>query len=228
MNNNIKLKLIKKIFPIYNSINIDDLQFDDVGLYSISLPKDADIISNFIINNIQSVNNMHSIDNTQSVNNMHSINNTQSVIIIDGTAGIGGNTISFCNNFKNVIAFEIDENRFKILNNNLKVYNLNNVITYNLNSLDSLPTYNNLNTPIIYFFDPPWGGPNYKKYKNLTFKFNDLELNQIVINIKEFNKNSYISFKLPTNFDLSIFNSFKYKILNLKKMLVILIFPDIE
>jgi 16S rRNA G966 N2-methylase RsmD len=208
MNNNIRLKLIKKIFPIKDDINIDNLQFDDVGLYSISLPKDADIICNFIKNNIQS------------------INNTQNLIIVDGTAGIGGNTISFCNNFKNVIAFEIDETRFKILNNNLKVYNLNNVITYNLNSLDL--SINIMKNTDVYFFDPPWGGPNYKKHKKLTFKFNDLELNQIIINIKKINKNSYISFKLPTNFDLSIFDYFKYKVLNLKKMLIVLIFPDIE
>lgn len=210
MNNNIKLKLIKKIFPIKNSINIDDLKFDDVGLYSISLPKDADIISEFIKN--------YAIHN----NNALHINDISNITIIDGTAGIGGNTISFAKYFKNVIGFEIDENRFNILNNNLKVYNLNNVITYNLNSLD------NIINADIYFFDPPWGGPNYKKYKNLTFKFNNIDLDQIVINIKKINKNSYISFKLPTNFNLSIFDNFNYKILNLKKMLIILILPDIE
>jgi 16S rRNA G966 N2-methylase RsmD len=212
MNNNIKLKLIKKIFPISN-VNIDELKFDDVGLYSISLPKDADIISEFIKNNIN--NAMHN-------NNVMHNNNISNITIIDGTAGIGGNIISFAKYFKSVIGFEIDINRFNILNNNLKVYNLNNVNTYNLNSLE------NLFIADVYFFDPPWGGPNYKKYKNLTFKFNDMELNQIVINIKKFNKNSYISFKLPTNFDLSIFDNFDYKILNLKKMLIILILPDIE
>ena len=207
MNNNIKLKLIKKIFPISN-VNIDELKFDDVGLYSISLPKDADIISEFIKNNIN--------------NAMHNYIDISNITIIDGTAGIGGNIISFAKYFKSVIGFELDENRFNILNNNLKVYNLNNVITYNLNSLDKLFIAD------VYFFDPPWGGPNYKKYKNLTFTFNDIELDQIVINIKKINKNSYISFKLPTNFNLSIFDTFNYKILNLKKMLIILILPDIE
>lgn len=206
MNNNIKynlrLKLIKKIFPLDNDLNIDELKFDDIGLYSISLPKDADIISNFIKSNMD----------------------INSITIVDGTAGIGGNSISFCNNFKNVIAFEIDKNRFDILNNNLKVYNFTNITTYNSNSLENIENIK----PDVYFFDPPWGGPNYKKYKNLTFKFNDLDLDQIVINIKNFNKNSYISFKLPTNFNLSIFNNFKYKLLNLKKMLIILILPDIE
>jgi 16S rRNA G966 N2-methylase RsmD len=197
--NNLQLKLIKKIFPINNDLNIDELKFDDIGLYSISLPKDADTISNFIKSNIHN-----------------------NITIVDGTAGIGGNSISFCNNFKNVIAFEIDENRFNILNNNLKVYNFTNIITHNSNSLK------NIEKGDVYFFDPPWGGPNYKKYKNLTFKFNELDLDQIVINIKNFNKNSYISFKLPTNFNLSIFNNFKYKLLNLKKMLIILILPDIE
>jgi predicted RNA methylase len=209
MNNNIKynlrLKLIKKIFPLDNDLNIDELKFDDIGLYSISLPKDADIISNFIKNNMD----------------------INSITIVDGTAGIGGNSISFCNNFKNVIAFEIDKNRFDILNNNLKVYNFTNIITYNSNSIENIENIDNIK-PDVYFFDPPWGGPNYKKYKNLTFKFNKLDLDQIVINIKNFNKNSYISFKLPTNFNLSIFNNFKYKLLNLKKMLIILILPDIE
>jgi 16S rRNA G966 N2-methylase RsmD len=207
MNNNLKLKLVKKIFPSKSFINLFDLEFDDIGLYSISLPKDADIISNFIKDNINNINN-------------------NDISIIDGTAGIGGNSISFCNHFKTVIAFEIDVHRFNILNNNLKVYGCDNILTYNLNSIDNL-TINN-SQPNVYFFDPPWGGPNYKKYKNLTFKFNDMELNEIVLKIKKLNKNSYISFKLPTNFDLSIFDDFKYKILNLKKMLIILILPNIE
>ena len=205
MNNNIKLKLIKKIFPNNDmNINIDELKFDDVGLYSISLPKDADIISEFIKNNI--------------INN----NIISNITILDGTAGIGGNIISFAKYFKSVIGFELDENRFNILNNNIKVYNLTNISTYNLNSLD------NLLMADIYFFDPPWGGPNYKKYKNLTFKFNDIDLDQIVIKIKKINKDSYIAFKLPINFNLSIFDKFDYKILNLKKMLIILILPNIE
>ncbi|ULY68594.1 putative RNA methylase [Chlorella virus XW01] len=210
MNNNIKLKLIKKIFPNNDmNINIDELKFDDVGLYSISLPKDADIISEFIKNNI--INN--NIINNNIISN---------ITILDGTAGIGGNIISFAKYFKSVIGFELDENRFNILNNNIKVYNLTNISTYNLNSLD------NLLMADIYFFDPPWGGPNYKKYKNLTFKFNDIDLDQIVIKIKKINKDSYIAFKLPINFNLSIFDKFDYKILNLKKMLIILILPNIE
>ena len=80
------IEIINKIFP--KIINNNLLQYDEVGLWSITLPEDANIISTII----------YSLIGYST--------------IFDATAGIGGNTISFSNYFKKVIAIENNINRF--------------------------------------------------------------------------------------------------------------------
>ena len=86
------LKVKEKIFPKVN--NMDKLQYDEEGLYSISRPEDANEISEIIINYTGN-------------NNLN---------ILDATAGLGGNTISFSKYFKYVKSIELDINRFNLLN----------------------------------------------------------------------------------------------------------------
>ena len=128
------LETINKIFP--SSYNNSLLKYDEEGLWSISLPKDADEISLFIYG-ITGFN----------------------ITIFDGTAGIGGNVISFSRYFKKVVGVEIDTDRFNILKNNIDIFKINNVKLINGDCND----YFNDNYS-VYFFDPPWGG---KEYKNI-------------------------------------------------------------
>jgi precorrin-6B methylase 2 len=74
------------------------------GVWSISLPSDAGLITNIIKKNIIKCNK-----------------------IFDGTGGLGGNVISFSKNFKSVITCEINEERFKMLKNNLNIFGIKNV-----------------------------------------------------------------------------------------------------
>ena len=87
----------KKLFPkMNNNLNENkELLSDDVGRYSISLPKDAEIITSLIDYHIKKM--QLSIEN---------------LIITDSTAGIGGNSISFSKKFKFVNSIEIDKKRF--------------------------------------------------------------------------------------------------------------------
>ena len=87
--------ILNKIFP--PSSNSKDLGYDNEGLWSITLPQDADTISQIILNESNS-----------------------DITIFDGTAGLGGNTISFAKYFKNVIAVEMNKDRFMLLQNNIK------------------------------------------------------------------------------------------------------------
>ena len=103
-----KNNIIKKIFPSNNLLLDDLLKYDDVGLYSITLPDDANTISKLLL---------------EYSNN----------IIFDGTAGLGGNTLSFSKNFKQVIAIEMNEHRYNLLVNNLKAYDVKNVTLFNDN-----------------------------------------------------------------------------------------------
>ena len=131
------LNIIKKIFPHTEKYNL--LSYDSEGLYSITLPNEADEISSLIKDLLGN-----------------------EITLCDATAGIGGNTISFGRNFKNVISIELCINRYNILDNNVKVYDLSNVILINDSCLNKL----NLECS-AYFFDPPWGGPDYKYKKAL-------------------------------------------------------------
>ena len=179
-------KIINKIFPLTENYNM--LKYDKEGVWSISLPSDADLISKLIYNDIGY--------------------NT----IFDGTAGLGGNTISFAKYFKNVIAVEINNERFDLLKNNLQVYNFNNILLINddyINQLDSICDG--------FFFDPPWGGPD---YKNNIVRMN---LTDLIYRIKNINDKK-IFLKLPKNYDMNEFSDFNYKINLIKNYQFITIF----
>jgi len=185
---------MNKFFPFNENFN--KLKYDIEGLWSITLPNDADIISNIVFNNI----------------------NDNNKIIIDAMASIGGNTISFSKFFKNIISIEINEKRYNILKNNLECYNIYNVILINDNCINKL----NIDYDII-FFDPPWGGPGYKSKKKINIKIDDYTLYDIIKIIKNKNKNILIYFKLPYNYDVDEFNEFNYKINYVNNYLLICI-----
>jgi 16S rRNA G966 N2-methylase RsmD len=168
--------------------------YDDEGLWSLTYPNDADKISNIIINEFK-------------------YNN----IILDGTAGLGGNLISFCKYFKSVIGIENNNNRFLLLKNNISLYNISNVKLYNDNSIKLIFRNNFLNNIDYYFFDPPWGGPNYKNQKKINLKLDNLELNKIIKLIK-----NPIIFKLPNNYNLIEFSEFNYKIYKISNYIILI------
>lgn len=187
------LNIITKIFPPIENYHL--LSYDTEGLYSITLPIEANEISSIIFNLLGN-----------------------NIKICDGTAGIGGNTISFGKKFKNVISIELCKNRFKLLENNVKVYNLLNVELINATCLN----YLNLECS-VYFFDPPWGGPEYKIKENVRFKLGEMTLIDIVIKIKSFGQ-KIIFYKLPNNYDLNEFSEFNYNINKIKNYQLITIF----
>ena len=94
------LKVKEKIFPNFNNIDMEKLKYDSEGLYSISHPEDAEFISEEI----------------------KKLKGTSDLDIFEGTAGLGGNIISFAKNFKSVTGVEQNEIRYEMLENNMKSY----------------------------------------------------------------------------------------------------------
>jgi 16S rRNA G966 N2-methylase RsmD len=137
-------------------------------------------------------------------------------LIIDYTAGVGGNVLSFSSYFKNVIAIEINNERYNYLLNNLSIYNCNNVSCVNINSID----YNNTQikniNPDIIFIDIPWGSSWNKSLINYKVGFDSYEIfEQFIIDIfdKCNTQNLLIVLKLPKNYDIMfLFNYIKSKI----------------
>ncbi|CAN0197835.1 unnamed protein product, partial [Hapterophycus canaliculatus] len=94
-----------------------------------------------------------------------------STAVIDGTACVGGNAISFVSAFDEVWAVEIDPDRFDLLKGNVKksiarsAHKEKTVRFFNADFLDVLESerYEIAAKRPVVFVDPPWGGEEYKK-----------------------------------------------------------------
>jgi 16S rRNA G966 N2-methylase RsmD len=168
------------------------LKGDTEGMFSLSYKEDADILSNIIKDKFGDIK------------------------ILDSTSGIGGNAISFGLHFSNLIAIEINKERFKYLENNIKVFNINATL-YNDNMLNHLN-----NDYDLIFIDPPWGGPNYKLEKLISLSLGNIKLKDLTQKIRELNK--IIVYKLPFNYNLNEFSIYNYEIHKIKNYLIIIIF----
>lgn len=187
------LKVKEKIFPKQDNLNMEKLQYDSEGLYSISHPEDAEFISDEI----------------------KKFKGTNELDIFEGTAGLGGNIISFANNFKSVTGVEQNDLRFEMLKNNVECYNLQNIKLINGNCLDNL----NLNYD-VYFFDPPWGGPDYKNHNNLELYIGNKSIPEI---IKLLPTNRTVVLKVPYNYNINLLKDYDFIIKKLRNILIILI-----
>ena len=187
--------MLNKLFP---NIDFEKIQYDKEGLYSITNYNEADNISKLIINNF---------------------NNKENLKILDGTGGLGGNTISFSKFFKNVTSIEINKNRYKMLTNNINLYKLNNIKLINDDSTKFLML--NKDEYDIIFFDPPWGGPDYKKNKNLRLKIGENNLSDLPEKISLTNK--LLVFKLPFNYDFDEFSNYNYKLYKINKYYILIL-----
>lgn len=199
---------IKKYFPTLQNDKYTKLKIDKIGTYSISYPSDALLITQYIKDLLEGT-----------------IIQNKNIIITDATAGVGGNTISFSNNFYRVNAIEKDKNRYHYLVNNTSVYGLNNIDFYNLD-------YNDLSLVIdqdVVFIDPPWGGRKYKLKDNIRIKLSNIEIETIVKNLITNKKAKLIILKLPSNYDFEYFDKIiemNDKIMN-KNMCIVSVKIDI-
>ena len=182
--------------------NMNKLKITNVGIYSVSKPVDAEWITEKIIENVD---------------------NPKKLVITDGTASVGGNTISFSKFFKSVNSIEMSKIHSDILKNNIDVYNLKNINIINGDSLEEIPK---LKQDIV-FLDAPWSGVKYKKQKNLKLYMSGKILNAIVNDF--FNYATTIVLKVPYNFDyghfitnvntekIIIYKALKFRLIIIKK-----------
>ena len=169
---------LKKIFPEPPDKIYQDFMIDHEGMWSITHPQNAQIISNMIIK----------------------IMNTSDLKIFDMMAGCGGNMISFINTFSFVTGAEIDNDRYIMLKNNIEKYNKSNyklILDDSLNHIDD--------THDVYFMDPPWGGPDYKKLTSCELYIQNKSLKEITQLIP---KNKLIILKLPYNYNIEPYSDY--------------------
>lgn len=174
--------LLDKLFsPInINSSKKKKLQIDYESLYSITLPQTSHDIVQIINDHLSKKNIDHKLCS-----------------ITDATAGVGGDSISFSSNFNKVYSVEINPNRYSFLINNLNIYNIENVTTFNNSYLNLI---NKINSDIV-FIDPPWGGRSYKHNVNLKLHLDNKSIENICLDILSKKiPPKLIVIKLPNNY----------------------------
>ena len=173
---------INNIIPDYSLIRMSS-----TGKYSISRLEDSLLTTNEIINFYNNI--ILNKDNFP----------TKNITITDATANAGGNTINFALNNLNVNSIELSINEYYRLKNNIDLYKnfTKNVKVLNADCLDLI--YNKKIYQDIIYFDPPWGGPSYKNYKNLGLSLDDKDIVDHIDNLLENKYCSLIVLKGPYN-----------------------------
>ena len=91
-------------------------------------------------------------------------------LLVDGFAGVGGNTFGFLKYWKDVTAVEIHPQRYSMLRANVELWkdwqderlSSRNVDVQNMCIIDFIAR-NDLPRSSVLFLDPPWGGPQYQR-----------------------------------------------------------------
>lgn len=135
-------KYIHKIFPYQEDIDMNKLQVTNVGLFSVTGVK----ANRFLIEKIKNV------------------MKTDKLVITDMTANVGSDTIGFALEFLKVNAIEIEPTNFEALANNVSVYGLCEKVRTIRGDSSQILSKSVVKQDVIYF-DPPWGGSDYKNSK---------------------------------------------------------------
>jgi predicted RNA methylase len=164
------------MFPEKEGVEYDKLKITPEGEYSITRRADGKRLLQKMISIVGPLNKKH---------------------ITDLTGNVGGDTILFGLNYKTVESIEYIKENFDALENNVRVFELDNV---NLHFGDSTKLYK-WYTDVLYI-DPPWGGPDYKEKENLDLFLGDVRLDLFIKDIlaQEWRPN-YVFLKLPRNYN---------------------------
>jgi predicted RNA methylase len=172
---------MEDLFPRKEGLEYSRLRTTVEGSYSITRRRDAERIL-IILRNL--------------------FKNMSSMTITDATACIGGDTLNFASNFLHVHSIEINPENFEVLTNNVEVYGFLNITMHHGDSVKLF----NWNTNILYI-DPPWGGKDYKKHKQLDLflsgKRLDCWLEEI---LSRKNRPEFVILKLPANYNFTRLN----------------------
>lgn len=175
--------MVEEYFPAIPGINTSKLQMAPNSAYSITKPKDAKQIEQFINKHIGGKN----------------------LAILDGTANVGGDVINFGlnPNVARVVAIEINSETFAMLENNIRIFKLEKKIqAIQGNSLDIIGKCADGEHFDILFLDAPWGGTSYKTQKFLDLEMSGKKLADVVKIAQKCRNIDNIILKIPFNYNL--------------------------
>jgi len=180
---------LSKMFPRKRGLDYTKLRMTAEGQYSITKPWDSERIIKAMQDNIGKLD-----DKT----------------IADLTGNVGGDTIRFAMHFKHVDSYEINDDNFAALQNNVGLYELNNVT---LHHGDSTKLFNK-DVDVVYL-DAPWGGPDYKEKTKLDLYLGSERVDEFISKL-----NADVFMKVPNNYN---FDRVPGKIIDIGKFKLIFI-----
>lgn len=195
-------KLTKEpVFPRKAGVDYTKLKMTPEGEYSITKRKDGEVL----LKHMKTV-----------------IKGMKQKTIADLTGNVGGDTILFALNFKQVKSFELNHENYEALENNVKVFDLKNV---ELKEGDSTKLYDG-NTDVVYI-DAPWGGPDYKEKKELDLF---LGTQRVDLYIQKLMKSEHhpdlVFLKVPSNYNFSRLEAFEVKKFKIRGFYLLCLFAS--
>ena len=178
--NNCMIYRLNRFFPFLKDVENNNFLITEEGLYSVSRPKEAEMITKKI---------------RQSLGE-----NTRELVVADMTANVGGNVLNFCKYYGHVYAFELQWLNYLILQNNIRVAKFQDKCT--VIHGDCLQFVDKYQFDII-FFDPPWGGVNYKEQTSVDLYLGEKSMVDIVIELLAKNLSKLIAIKVPYDYNFT-------------------------
>jgi len=191
----------RRYFPRMDGLDWRKLKLTNIGEYSIIQKKSADEVLNEIDRRF---------------------GETTDITVTDATGGMGGLAIYLAPHLKKIKLVEVVSQHARIIQGNMKVYNITN---YQVYRRDYLEIMNRLTQDVV-FFDPPWGGRGYSKNKQLSLGLNNVNIACICNHLIENGRVKMIIIFAPKNFDLERFDTlvhFQYQVKNLGKHKLVVI-----
>lgn len=166
---------MEEIFPKKEDVDYTQLKVTDEGRYSVTKRRDGEHILQIMASMVGALKDKS---------------------VTDATACVGGDTINFGLNFREVHSIEYSKENFEALKNNVKVYDLSNVSLY----LGDCTTVYTWASDVLYI-DPPWGGPEYKKLSSVPLFLGETRLDVWLEDVLSGPyRPSWVFLKVPQNY----------------------------
>ena len=183
----------RQYFPDRIGLDPQRLQITRVGRYSITRPEHAALVS-------------------QAIKSFAALvtHRTEGLSIVDATACVGGNTISFLDYFEVVTAIELSSVHFYILRQNLNAYGFDEGCgRLRLVNADFTQVLFTLCSDVV-FLDPPWNnsGPLpeiwHDRKRDLMLYLSDTPIYSIISEILLTGRARVVALKAPSNVNLNL------------------------
>ena len=190
-------------FPRKAGVNYAKMQMTEEAVYSVTRRKEGDDLEKYMRSKIPDI---------------------EKKSVVDTTANVGSDTLRFSQMFKSVDSFEINPENAAALKNNVAVFGAKNV---NVFVADSTKEFD-WETDVLYA-DPPWGGPDYYKKKNLDLMMGSVRMDSwLKERIESDEPPKYIILKVPQNYNFERIKSLGVKSSDTKRIgNIVVIFMEV-